>query len=363
MRRPTTIRRSAATATPAASRAASSRRSRPTSRMRPTPARGWSWTASPTACSSPTAGRPGSRRVRARRTASSSTCTSTRRRRGRGGRHRIARRPAALAARRPGGGRVPAAAPDLLRRRRLRRGVNAWDGQFQALASFDFTHVVEGTGFLVESVNVSLPFWAGALAVQRRRGAQGADAAPAQRRLLARRHARPRLGPRRARSRRRAGRPLGARRPGRPAAGGPPARRARAHAPRARRRGDPDVPLGRPHAGAGATTSRPTSRGSSGRRTSAPPTRPTRWAPAAWAPTPRRSVADGYGELHDAAGVWIGDASALPTAPGVNPMLTVMAIARRTAHAILERSAVASSVGVSARRTRRGPARSAPSPR
>ena len=41
--------------------------------------------------------------------------------------------------------------------------VNAWDGQFQALASFDFTHVVEGTGFLVESVNVSLPFWAGAL--------------------------------------------------------------------------------------------------------------------------------------------------------------------------------------------------------
>ena len=52
----------------------------------------------------------------------------------------------------------------------------------------------------------------------------------------------------------------------------------------------------------------------------------------------------GTGQLHDAAGVWIGDASALPTAPGVNPMLTVMAIARRTAHAILERSAVTSSV-------------------
>ena len=50
------------------------------------------------------------------------------------------------------------------------------------------------------------------------------------------------------------------------------------------------------------------------------------------------SVADGSGELHDAAGVWIGDASALPTAPGVNPMLTVMALARRTAHAILERA-------------------------
>src|SRR6185437_2668274 len=48
------------------------------------------------------------------------------------------------------------------------------------------------------------------------------------------------------------------------------------------------------------------------------------------------SVADGRGELHDTAGVWVGDASALPTAPGVNPMLTVMALARRTAHGILE---------------------------
>jgi choline dehydrogenase-like flavoprotein len=50
---------------------------------------------------------------------------------------------------------------------------------------------------------------------------------------------------------------------------------------------------------------------------------------------PATSVADGWGALHDVAGVWIGDASALPTAPGVNPMLTVMGMARRTAHAIL----------------------------
>ena len=33
-------------------------------------------------------------------------------------------------------------------------------------------------------------------------------------------------------------------------------------------------------------------------------------------------------------GVWIGDASAFPTASGVNPMLTIMALARRTAEAI-----------------------------
>jgi choline dehydrogenase-like flavoprotein len=49
---------------------------------------------------------------------------------------------------------------------------------------------------------------------------------------------------------------------------------------------------------------------------------------------PATSVADGRGELHDASGVWIGDAAALPTAPGVNPMLTIMALARRTAGAI-----------------------------
>jgi choline dehydrogenase-like flavoprotein len=47
--------------------------------------------------------------------------------------------------------------------------------------------------------------------------------------------------------------------------------------------------------------------------------------------SPEDSVADGRGELHDVAGVWVGDAAALPTAPGVNPMVTVMALAERTA--------------------------------
>jgi choline dehydrogenase-like flavoprotein len=50
---------------------------------------------------------------------------------------------------------------------------------------------------------------------------------------------------------------------------------------------------------------------------------------------PVTSVADGDGQLHDVRGVWIGDASALPTAPGVNPMITVMALAERTASRIL----------------------------
>jgi choline dehydrogenase-like flavoprotein len=50
---------------------------------------------------------------------------------------------------------------------------------------------------------------------------------------------------------------------------------------------------------------------------------------------PETSVADGHGQLHDTGGVWIGDASAFPTAPGVNPMVTIMSLAHRTAEAIL----------------------------
>ena len=49
---------------------------------------------------------------------------------------------------------------------------------------------------------------------------------------------------------------------------------------------------------------------------------------------PQTSVANPYGELHDTPGVWIGDASAFPTASGTNPMVTIMALAHRTAEAI-----------------------------
>jgi choline dehydrogenase-like flavoprotein len=47
------------------------------------------------------------------------------------------------------------------------------------------------------------------------------------------------------------------------------------------------------------------------------------------------SVANGDGELHDTPGVWIGDAAAMPSSPGVNPMITLMALAERTAARIL----------------------------
>jgi choline dehydrogenase-like flavoprotein len=51
---------------------------------------------------------------------------------------------------------------------------------------------------------------------------------------------------------------------------------------------------------------------------------------------PATSVADGRGQLHDTKGVWIGDASAFPTAPGVNPMISIMSLAHRTAGEILK---------------------------
>jgi choline dehydrogenase-like flavoprotein len=51
---------------------------------------------------------------------------------------------------------------------------------------------------------------------------------------------------------------------------------------------------------------------------------------------PATSVANGRGRLHDVDGVWVGDAAAFPEAPGVNPMIAVMALASLTASHILE---------------------------
>ena len=50
---------------------------------------------------------------------------------------------------------------------------------------------------------------------------------------------------------------------------------------------------------------------------------------------PQTSVANPWGELHDVKGVWIGDGSAFPTPSGTNPMVSIMALAHRTAEAIV----------------------------
>jgi len=51
---------------------------------------------------------------------------------------------------------------------------------------------------------------------------------------------------------------------------------------------------------------------------------------------PATSVAAPSGQLHDTPGVWIGDTSAFPTSSGTNPMITVMALAHRTAEHLAE---------------------------
>ncbi|MGA2382560.1 MAG: FAD-dependent oxidoreductase [Gemmatimonadales bacterium] len=51
---------------------------------------------------------------------------------------------------------------------------------------------------------------------------------------------------------------------------------------------------------------------------------------------PARSVVGETGESHDVRGLFVADASALPTSCGVNPMITIMAIADHVARAMLE---------------------------
>jgi choline dehydrogenase-like flavoprotein len=51
---------------------------------------------------------------------------------------------------------------------------------------------------------------------------------------------------------------------------------------------------------------------------------------------PQTSVAGPWGELHDVKGVWIGDGSAFPTPSGTNPMISIMALAHRTAEALAD---------------------------
>jgi GMC oxidoreductase len=208
--------------------------------------------------------------------------------------------------------------------------VQPWRGQFQALASFDFAD----EGLLIESVNVSLPFWAGCLPFT-------GGAAHKERMLKLRRvaswHALTHdhgagevvLGP--------DGEPVV-----RWELDHPDDRRiaerihvelARLHLARGAseimtfhwddlgwcRGENPDAWLARLEAGPHDRTAYSAHQMGSCRLGADPAT----------------SVADGRGELHDVKGVWIGDASALPTAPGVNPMLTIMALARRTAHEIV----------------------------
>jgi choline dehydrogenase-like flavoprotein len=63
------------------------------------------------------------------------------------------------------------------------------------------------------------------------------------------------------------------------------------------------------------------------------------------------SVANPDGELHDTRGVWVADASACPTALGANPMITIMALASRTADRIAAGSTASPKVAARPGRT------------
>ena len=210
--------------------------------------------------------------------------------------------------------------------------VNAWAGQFQAVVSFDFAHAVEGSGFLVESVALSLPFWA--------QGVAFVDGASHKELMLRMRnvaswhaithdHGSGEVV-------------LGAN--GEPVVRWEPDPVDRAAAARAHEE------LARLHRARGAreifTFHWDELRWRDGddfdayvERLRVAPYDCTAYSAhqmgsCRLGADPAASVADGRGELHDVTGVWVGDAAALPTAPGVNPMLTIMALARRTAAAI-----------------------------
>jgi choline dehydrogenase-like flavoprotein len=60
-------------------------------------------------------------------------------------------------------------------------------------------------------------------------------------------------------------------------------------------------------------------------------------ASAAMGADPRRSVVSELGESHEVKGLFVADGSAFPTSSGVNPMITIMAVADHVARGIAER--------------------------
>ncbi len=51
---------------------------------------------------------------------------------------------------------------------------------------------------------------------------------------------------------------------------------------------------------------------------------------------PETSVVDSFGRHHSVEGLWVGDASTFPSCVGVNPQMTIMAFAGRTAEKLIE---------------------------
>jgi choline dehydrogenase-like flavoprotein len=56
---------------------------------------------------------------------------------------------------------------------------------------------------------------------------------------------------------------------------------------------------------------------------------------------PGAGAIDPEGRVYGVEGLYVADASAFPSASGVNPMLTIMALAHRTTRALIARRAAA----------------------
>ena len=53
---------------------------------------------------------------------------------------------------------------------------------------------------------------------------------------------------------------------------------------------------------------------------------------------PASTVVDQYGRVHGMRNLFVADASVFPSCPGVNPQVTIMALATRTASHLLQNS-------------------------
>ena len=77
---------------------------------------------------------------------------------------------------------------------------------------------------------------------------------------------------------------------------------------------------------------------------SAPPARcgsrpSTRWAPRAWTPIRARGVTGPTARSTAPRRLYVADGSLLPSSIGVNPMMTIVAIAARVGRGLAERAA------------------------
>ncbi len=254
-------------------------------------------------------------------------------------RDRVAGGAAALRDRRPRRRPPPARPPGVDGRRRLRRAGQGLGGPDPVGRLVRLHARRVGRRLPLRDARPQPRLLGRPVAVRGRRRPSRAGAQARPRRRLARRLARSRQRPRRARRGRRGAGAVVARRRGRPRRRGARPHRAGADPPRRRRQRGLHLRLE-----AAALARGEDVEAFEAQVRATPADQFTAYSAhqmgsCRLGADPQAAVADGDGQLHDVRGVWIGDAAALPTAPGVNPMITIMALAERTAAKLIEAGA------------------------